>query len=609
MISKVQKEFIRNFSIIAHIDHGKSTLADRLMEMAGVTDARSKKDQILDDMDLEREKGITIKSNTVSFFYRPEREKNSQVDQSQYLFNLIDTPGHIDFSYEVSRSLAACEGCLLVIDASQGIQAQTLANYNHARNSKLKIIPIINKIDLPNADYEKTKRLLIDTFSFIDGDILGISAKSGLNVEKVFLKIIENIPPPSGDSSASLRALIYDSYYDSFVGVVMKVKIIDGILRTGDRIRIMRGQKEMLATQIGLMRLKKIPTKELKSGEVGYIISGLKSLEDAQVGDTITSSVNPATEPFPGYKIPQPMIFSSLYAIDNSDFTDFQNALKKLKLNDSALTFEREQNPILGFGFRVGYLGLLHMEIVRERLLREFQIRLIATTPSVEYRLTLSDGSEKKISNPSDWPGREKIVSIKEPFVTATIFCFSQHLGSILQLLQKKRGQQLQINHLNDQSIQLIYMIPLAEIIHDFYDPLKSISEGYASLDYSPRDYQESQLVKISILVNGDPIDALSPVVHRQQANARAKQIIENLKNSIPRQQFQIALQAMVNNKIIVRENISAYRKNVIAKCYGGDITRKRKLLEKQKSGKRKMKQMGKLHISHKVFLSLIKNS
>ncbi|MCS7204347.1 MAG: translation elongation factor 4 [Leptospiraceae bacterium] len=593
---------IRNFSIIAHIDHGKSTLADRLLELAKIVDERNKKDQILDTMDIERERGITIKLNSATFEY-------TSLDGKTYIYNLIDTPGHVDFTYEVSRSLAACEGVLLVIDATQGIEAQTLANFYLALENELEIIPVINKIDLPAANIERCLEQIETTLGLDPNRAIPISAKTGQNVEKILEAIRIYIPPPKGNLHAPLKALIYDSFYNSYFGAVMKVRIFDGSIRKGDEILLMSNQKTYVVSELGIQQLKMIPRNELQAGEVGYIIAGIKSVEDTRVGDTITLAKNPAKEPLPGYKEIKPMVFAGLFPINNEDYEDLKDALLKLKLNDASLIFEPENSVALGNGFRIGYLGLLHMEIIQERLEREFGLALIHTAPSVKYRITLTDGKTVEISNPSEWPDPTKITKKEEPYAKVNVITPQEFIGNIMNLFQEKRGIQENILYIDESKVQMIYLMPLSELIFEFYDKLKSYSKGYASMDYEFVGYRESDLVKVDILVNGDPVDALAMITHRSKAYERARTIIEKLKELIPRHQFQIPLQAAIGSKVIARENISALRKNVLAKCYGGDITRKKKLLEKQKEGKRRMKMIGSVEIPQEAFLALLKTN
>ncbi len=592
---------IRNFSIIAHIDHGKSTLADRLLGLAQVTDQRTQKDQILDTMDIERERGITIKSNSASFHYKTE-------DGTTYLYNLIDTPGHVDFTYEVSRSLAACEGVLLLVDATQGVEAQTLANLYLAMENDLTIIPVINKVDLPAADVPRCLQLIENTLGLDPEEAIPISAKTGENVSAVLESVARLIPPPKGDETAPVRALIYDSYYDTYAGAVMKVRVFDGTIPRLDKIQLMSSGNSYMVTELGRTAVTNMPTDSLRAGEVGYIISGIKSVEDTRVGDTVTLAGKPSQEPLPGYREAKPMVFSGLFPVNGEDFEPLNDAIQKLKLNDAALVFEQESSLALGFGFRVGYLGLLHMEIVQERLEREFQLYLINTAPSVKYRLTNTKGEETEIDNPASWPDPTQIDKMQEPYVKATIITPPDYLGNIMSLVREKRGEQDSMVYLEDGKIQMVYSMPLAELIFEFYDRLKSVSRGYASLDYEVSDYKESKLVKVDILVNGETVDALAMICHRDAAQARGRVLIERLKELIPRHQFQIPLQAAIGSGIIARENISALRKNVTAKCYGGDISRKRKLLEKQKEGKKRMKQIGSVEIPQEAFLAVLKS-
>jgi len=594
------EKFIRNFSIIAHIDHGKSTLADRLLELGMVTDSRTKKDQILDTMDIERERGITIKANNASFEFHSK-------DGNTYLFNLIDTPGHVDFNYEVSRSLMACEGVLLIVDATQGVEAQTLANLYLAMEADLKIIPVINKIDLPSADIPKCMTLIEDTLGLDSEEAIPISAKTGTNVPEVLESIAKLIPYPKGNRNSPLKALIYDSYFDTYMGVVVKVRIFDGTVRRGDRLLFMGSDKEYIVTEVGINRLQLIPQDELSVGQVGYIVAGIKKLADARTGDTITLVENQTEEPVKGYKEAKPMVFSGLFPINGEQFDELVEAIEKLKLNDAALVYEKENSLALGFGFRVGYLGLLHMEIVQERLEREFNLDLITTAPSVKYRITMLTGELIEVDNPSKFPDPQTVDFMEEPFVKATIITPGEYVGNIMSLVIEKRGHQIDSIYLDKDKVQMIYEIPLAELIFEFYDKLKSYSKGYASLDYEPTGYKQSQLVKLDIVVNHEPVDALSIIVHKTRAEQRGRAIIEKLKQLIPRQQFVIAIQAAVGNKVLGRENISAVRKNVTAKCYGGDITRKKKLLEKQKEGKKRMKQFGSVEIPQEAFLAVLK--
>ena len=552
-------------------------------------------------MDIERERGITIKSNSVTFFWK------SRDDGAEYTYNLIDTPGHVDFSYEVSRSLTACEGALLLVDATQGVEAQTLANLYLAMKQELKIIPVINKIDLPAADIEKSLELIEKTLGLDPKNAVSVSAKTGDNVEALLDSIAKQIPPPKGNSDAPLKALIYDSYYDSFSGAVIQTRLFDGTLKKGDRIQMMSNKNTYQVTGLGINVLGHKSKDKLAAGEVGYIIAGIKSVADTSVGDTLTLADRPVTEAMPGYKDAKPMVYSGLFPINGEDFSNFREAISKLSLNDASLVYEQESSPALGFGFRVGYLGLLHMEIIQERLKREFSIELISTAPSVRYKITNNKGKVLKIDNPSHWPNTGQIEKMEEPITRATIISPNIYLGNIFSLLQEKRGVQDNIIYMENKTAQLIYKIPLAELVFEFYDRLKSCSKGYASLDYELDGFIESKLVKLEILVNTLPVDALAIIVHHSQAQSRGRQLIAALKDLIPRHQFQVALQASIGSKIIARENISALRKNVTAKCYGGDISRKRKLLEKQKEGKKKMKQVGQVEIPQEAFLAALK--
>ncbi|EMJ92507.1 elongation factor 4 [Leptospira kirschneri serovar Pomona] len=595
-----KQQFIRNFSIIAHIDHGKSTLADRLLEIGQVTNDRTKKDQILDSMDIERERGITIKANNATFDYFAE-------DGNTYIMNLLDTPGHVDFTYEVSRSLKACEGVLLIVDASQGVEAQTLANLYLAMEQNLEILPVMNKIDLPAADVEKTKIQIEESLGLDPQKAVAISAKTGLNVKEVLEQITKQIPPPKGDSNAPLKALVYDSYFDPYMGVVIKIRVFDGRIKKGDRIMMMSTGKDFTVNEVGINRINLTPKESLETGEVGYIIAGIKKVSDAKTGDTVTLFSNPTKESVPGYKEAKPMVFAGLFPINGEQFDELVDAIEKLKLNDAALVFEKESSVALGFGFRVGYLGLLHMEIVQERLEREFNLDLITTAPSVKYIIRKKSGEVEEIDNPSSFPEPITIESTEEPYVKATVITPNEYVGNIMSLAMDKRGIQLDTVYITQDKVQLTYEIPLAELIFEFYDKLKSFTRGYASLDYEPSGYKVSQLVKMDILVNGEPVDALSMIVHRTKAEQRGREIIEKLKDLIPRHQFMIPIQAAVGGKILARESISALRKNVTAKCYGGDITRKKKLLEKQKEGKKRMKQIGNVEIPQEAFLAVLK--
>ncbi len=596
-----KKRFIRNFSIIAHIDHGKSTLADRLIEMTGVLSKREMENQVLDNMDIERERGITIKSQAVRMKYKAE-------DGNVYELNLIDTPGHVDFNYEVSRSLAACDGAVLVVDASQGVEAQTLANVYLAIDNNLEIVPVINKVDLPNARPEEVKKEIEDIIGIPAMDAPCISAKTGLNVHQVLEKIVTDIPAPTGDENAPLQALIFDSIYDNYQGAIAYCRIKNGTVKVGDTIRLMATGKTFTVTEVGYFEPGSYsPTEQLIAGEVGYIAASIKSLSDIRVGDTITIDDMPAEKPLPGYKKVNPMVYCGLYPVDGSDYENLKIALEKLKLNDAALEFEQETSAALGFGFRCGFLGLLHLEIIEERLDREFDLSLITTSPSVIYKVYKTDGTMLEIYNPSDLPKADEISRIEEPFVEAEILTPKEFVGNIMEICQNRRGIYVDMRYLDESRVTLIYELPLNEIIYDFFDKLKSKTKGYASFDYELKEYRPSSLVKLDILVNGENVDALSFIVHRDSAYDRGKKMIEKLKEVIPRQLFTIPLQAAIGGKIIARETISAMRKDVLAKCYGGDVTRKKKLLEKQKRGKKKMREIGNVEIPQEAFLSVLK--
>jgi len=591
---------IRNFSIIAHIDHGKSTLADRLLEITKAVPPDQMREQILDDMDLERERGITIKAHAITMYYTAK-------DGITYELNLIDTPGHVDFSYEVSRSLAACEGAILVVDATQGIEAQTVSNIYLALENHLELIPVINKIDLPSAQVESTKKQIVD---FLGGDpdkILLVSAKEGIGIEELMEAIVERIPPPSGDPQAPLRALIFDSFFDSYRGAIALVRIVDGEVRPGDSIQFFSNKKVFKVDEVGRLYLERKPTDCLKVGEVGYIIAGVKNLSDTKVGDTITSALCPAEKPLPGFREPKPMVFAGLFPAVAEEFEELKQALDKLKLNDSSLIYEPETSSALGFGFRVGFLGLLHMEIVQERLEREYGQNLVTTIPNVEYRVVCRDGSVVLVDNPSLLPPIQKIERIEEPFIRAQMITPMEFLGNVMQLAQERRGVYKNTVYVDSNRVDLQYEFPLAEIIFDFYDKLKSVSKGYASLDYEFLEFRASDLVKLDILINGDPVDALSMIVHREKAYEWGRKLTQKLRELIPRQLFEVAIQAAIGSKVIARENIKPLRKNVTAKCYGGDITRKRKLLERQKEGKKRMKQLGRVEIPQEAFLAVLK--
>ncbi len=592
---------IRNFSIIAHIDHGKSTLADRLIEKTGVLSQREMEEQVLDNMDIERERGITIKSQAVRMQYKAK-------DGQEYTFNLIDTPGHVDFNYEVSRSLAACDGAILVVDASQGVEAQTLANVYLAIENDLEILPVINKIDLPNARPEEVKHEIEDIIGIPAMDAPCISAKSGLNVEEVLERIVTDLPAPKGEENAKTKCLIFDSYYDNYKGAVAYVRVVDGKVKVGDEIKLMATGKTFTVAEVGYFAPGQyMPVQEIQAGEVGYIAASIKSLTDIHVGDTITIKENPAEEPLPGYKKVTPMVYCGLYPIDGSEYENLKIALEKLQLNDAALEYEPETSAALGFGFRCGFLGLLHLEIIEERLDREFDLGLITTAPSVIYKVHKTSGEILDIYNPVDLPPQAEIAYMEEPIVTANIMTPKEYVGNIMDICQNRRGTFIDMKYLDDTRVTLIYDIPLNEIIYDFFDTLKSRTKGYASFDYEFKEYRESKLVKLDIHVNGEPVDALSFIVFKDNAYTRGKKMVEKLKEVIPRQLFAIPLQAVVGGTIIARETISAMRKDVLAKCYGGDITRKKKLLEKQKRGKKRMRQIGNVEMPQEAFLSVLK--
>ena len=594
----MKQENIRNFSIIAHIDHGKSTLADRILELTGAITEREKQDQLLDNMDLERERGITIKLNAARLNYNYKNQ--------DYIMHLIDTPGHVDFSYEVSRSLAACEGAILVVDAAQGIEAQTLANVYLALENDLTIIPVINKIDLPNADIPKVKKELIETLGFNEDEIILTSAKTGEGVKKLIETIIEKIPAPNGNPNKSLRALVFDSYFDSYKGVVALVRIKDGKLKLKDKIKFMATNATHEVTELGFNNPKPQSTSALECGEVGYICASIKSIGDIKVGDTITLENNPTKESLPGYKPMRPMVFCGLYPVETNKYPDLRDALEKLKLNDAALEFEPETSEALGFGFRCGFLGLLHMEIIEERLEREFNINHIATSPSVIYKITKTDNEIIYIDSPAKMPDRQKIKTIEEPYIKTNIYVPSEYIGSIMELCQNERGTYISMEYLSQTRVNIHYELPLSEIVYNFFDKLKSSTKGYASFDYDLIGYKPSDLVKMDVLLNGEAIDALSLIVHKDFAYNRGKQIVYKLKEIIPRQLFEVPIQAVIGSKVIARTDIKAMRKNVLAKCYGGDITRKRKLLEKQKEGKKRMKMVGKVEVPSEAFLAAL---
>ncbi|EAG1023055.1 elongation factor 4 [Listeria monocytogenes] len=591
---------IRNFSIIAHIDHGKSTLADRILEQTGALTHREMKNQLLDSMDLERERGITIKLNAVQLKYKAK-------DGETYIFHLIDTPGHVDFTYEVSRSLAACEGAILVVDAAQGIEAQTLANVYLALDNDLEILPVINKIDLPAADPERVREEIEDVIGLDASDAVLASAKSGIGIEDILEQIVEKVPEPSGDVNKPLKALIFDSVFDAYRGVIANIRIMDGVVKTGDRIKMMSNGKEFEVTEVGVFSPKATPRDELLVGDVGYLTAAIKNVGDTRVGDTITLANNPAEEALDGYRKLNPMVYCGLYPIDSSKYNDLRDALEKLELNDSALQFEAETSQALGFGFRCGLLGLLHMEIIQERIEREFNIDLITTAPSVIYHVNLTDGSNIVVDNPAEMPEPGVIESVEEPYVKATVMVPNDYVGAVMELAQNKRGNFITMEYLDDIRVSIVYEIPLSEIVYDFFDQLKSSTKGYASFDYELIGYKASKLVKMDILLNAEKVDALSFIVHRDFAYERGKIIVEKLKELIPRQQFEVPIQAAIATKIVSRSTIKALRKNVLAKCYGGDVSRKRKLLEKQKEGKKRMKQIGSVEVPQEAFMAILK--
>ena len=594
----MKQQNIRNFSIIAHIDHGKSTLADRILDITGAVSEREKKEQLLDNMDIERERGITIKLNAVQLKYKYNNE--------EYYLHLIDTPGHVDFSYEVSRSLKACEGAILVVDAAQGIEAQTLANLYLALENNLEIIPVINKIDLPNADIDKVKKELMDTLGFKEEDILLVSAKCGIGIKELVEEIIKKIPAPKGNIENPLKALIFDSYFDAYRGIVTSIRIMDGKIKIGDKIKMIATGATYEVTSLGVHNPYEQKCDELLTGEVGFLAASIKSIEDVKVGDTITKA-NENIKPIEGYKPMKPMVFCGIYPIESSKFEDLKEALEKLKLNDASLEFSPETSEALGFGFRCGFLGLLHMEIIEERIEREFNIDLIATSPSVIYDVELTDKTHIMVDSPSKMPEKVKINNIKEPYIKTNIFVPSEYIGPIMELCQNKRGNYVSLEYLDKTRVNIHYEIPLSEIVYDFFDKLKSYTKGYASFDYEIIGYKESNLVKMDILLNGNIVDALSIIVHKDFAYNRGKQVVSTLKEIIPRQQFEVPIQACIGSKVIARETIKAVRKNVLAKCYGGDVSRKRKLLEKQKEGKKRMKMVGNVEIPQEAFLSVLK--
>ena len=596
----MEARFLRNFAIIAHIDHGKSTLSDRLLEFTGSVTGREMQAQILDDMDLERERGITIKAHAVRMMYKAS-------DGITYQLNLIDTPGHVDFSYEVSRSLASCEGALLVVDASQGVEAQTLANAYLAINHGLEIIPVINKIDLPSADIERTQEAIEKAVGLDATDAIACSAKTGVGVAEILEAIVHRLPPPTGDLKAPLQALIFDSWFDAYRGVIVLVRVMQGTMRKGQRIRLMSNSKAFEVESMGVLMPKPVEIGELTAGEVGFFAATIKNVGDTKIGDTVTEDSRPAAAPLPGFEDIKPMVFAGLYTVDSHEHTLLRDALEKLRLNDSSFFFEPESSVALGFGFRCGFLGLLHMEIIQERLEREYELDLITTAPGVRYHITLTDGSILEVDNPSRWPEPTNIEKIHEPVITAKILTNEEYVGGILKLVEEKRGKQLNFEYVTPTRVMLTYELPLNEIVLDFYDRLKSISRGYASLDYQLAGEWQSPMVKMDILVSGEPVDALSIIVHRDFAYERGKLLVSKMRELIPRQQFEVAIQAAIGAKIIARETVAALRKNVLAKCYGGDISRKRKLLEKQKEGKKRMKRIGKVDIPQEAFLAVLR--
>ena len=592
--------FLRNFAIIAHIDHGKSTLSDRLLELTGALSAREMQAQVLDAMDLERERGITIKAHAVRMMYTAK-------DGNTYQLNLIDTPGHVDFSYEVSRSLASCEGAMLVVDASQGVEAQTLANAYLAINHGLEIIPVINKIDLPSADILRTQEAIEQAVGLDATDAIPVSAKTGQGVGDVLEAIVHRLPPPTGDPNAPLQALIFDSWFDAYRGVIVLVRVMQGTMRKGQRIRLMSNGKAFDIESMGVLTPKAVEIGELSAGEVGFFVATIKTVSDTKIGDTVTDDENPAAAQLPGFEDIKPMVFSGLYTVDSHEHTLLRDALEKLRLNDSSFFFEPESSAALGFGFRCGFLGLLHMEIIQERLEREYELDLITTAPGVRYHITLTDGTVLEVDNPSRWPDPTNVETIREPIITAKILTNEEYVGGILKLVEEKRGRQVNFEYVTPTRVMLTYELPLNEIVLDFYDRLKSISRGYASLDYQLAGEWESPMVKMDILVSGEPVDALSIIVHRDFAYERGKALVSKMRELIPRQQFEVAIQAAIGSKIVARETVSALRKNVLAKCYGGDISRKRKLLEKQKEGKKRMKRIGKVDIPQEAFLAVLR--
>ncbi len=596
----MDKQHIRNFSIIAHIDHGKSTIADRLIELTGTLTKREMADQVLDSMDIERERGITIKSQTVRLDYKAS-------DGDDYELNLIDTPGHVDFTYEVSRSLAACEGALLVVDATQGVEAQTLANVYMALEHDLEIIPVINKIDLPSADVERTKKEIEDAIGLDTSNAVLCSGKTGEGVPDILEAVVDWIPAPEGEETAPLQALIFDSYFDAYKGVIAHIRVKQGQIKKGMKLKMMATGKTFEVTDVGCFKPQAVDTGVLDNGEVGYVAGSLKDVRDVRVGDTITSALHPAAEPLPGYRGVTPMVYCGLYPVESADYDNLKDALEKLQINDAALVFEPETSVALGFGFRCGFLGLLHMDVVQERLEREYHLKLITTAPTVIYHVYKTNGELVKVSNPSELPPATEIEHMEEPYVKATVIVPNDYVGAVMEISQEKRGEFKTMNYLDENRVLIEYHIPLNEIIYDYFDRLKSATRGYASLDYALADYQPSQLVKIDVLLNGDPVDALSTIVHKERAVSRGRQLVSKLKEIIPQQMFEIPIQAAIGSKVIARENVRAHRKDVLAKCYGGDITRKRKLLEKQKEGKKRMKAVGSVEIPQEAFMAVLK--
>ena len=597
---KKRQQLIRNFSIIAHIDHGKSTLADRILEQTATVTSREMQAQLLDSMDLERERGITIKLNAVELNYTAK-------DGETYTFHLIDTPGHVDFTYEVSRSLAACEGAILVVDAAQGIEAQTLANVYLALDNDLEILPVINKIDLPAADPERVRKEIEDVIGLDASEAVLASAKAGIGIEEILEQIVEKVPAPSGDVDAPLKALIFDSIYDAYRGVVLNIRVIDGVIRPGDKIQLMSNGKTFDVTEVGVFSPKAVERDYLMVGDVGYVTAAIKTIKDTQVGDTVTLANNPAEKALEGYRKMTPMVYCGLYPIDNSRYNDLREALEKLQLNDAALQFEPESSQALGFGFRCGFLGLLHMDVIQERLEREFNLDMITTAPSVVYHVNLTDGSTVVVDNPAEFPDPVRIENVEEPYVKAQIMVPNEYVGAVMELAQRKRGDFVTMDYLDEFRVNVIYDIPLSEIVYDFFDKLKSSTKGYASLDYEISGYRPSNLVKMDILLNAEKVDALSFIVHRNFSFERGKAIVEKLRKLIPRQQFEVPIQAAIGQKIVARSDIKALRKNVLAKCYGGDVSRKRKLLEKQKQGKKRMKQIGSVEVPQDAFMAVLK--